>query len=78
MFVLSKLDDPATDEAQAAFWEGYGKRDESGNAAFRAAVYEALHIGNALGWAVREQDAGTLARGRRELPEAVARLTEAS
>jgi aminoglycoside phosphotransferase (APT) family kinase protein len=78
MFVLSKLDDPAMDEAQTAFWEGYGKRDESSSAAFRTAVYEALHIGNALGWAARERDAGTLARGRRELPEAVARLTEAS
>ncbi len=76
MFVLAKADDPALAEAQTRFWDGYGEQDYTAAAKFRAGVYEALHIGNALGWAAREQDADTLARGRRELPKVAARLAE--
>ena len=77
MFVLAKAEDEAPAPARASFWEGYGPVERSRGTNFRAGVYEAMYIGNALGWAAREQDTDTLARGRRELPQAVARLSEA-
>jgi aminoglycoside phosphotransferase (APT) family kinase protein len=74
LFVLAKLEDPAMAPAVDAFWEGYGEVDNSPAAGWRSALYEAMHIGNALAYAARAGDEGTVARGRAELPEAAARL----
>jgi aminoglycoside phosphotransferase (APT) family kinase protein len=74
LFILAKLEDPGLAPAVASFWDGYGALERSGGAAFRAGVYEALHIGTALAYAQREGDADTVARGRAELPAAAARL----
>ena len=76
LFVLSKLEAPALAAGAAAFWEGYGQPARTLGTRFRAALYEALHIGTAMAYAAREGDADTLARGRRELPEAAARLAD--
>ena len=67
MFVLANA--PADEMApfRASFWAGYGEMPASPGAAFRANVYAAMHIGNAMAWAVREKDEGTLARGRGDL-----------
>jgi hypothetical protein len=57
-----------------SFWAGYGELDRTPAAAFRADLYEALHIGRAMAWAAREGDEGMLGRGRRELPGVIKRL----
>lgn len=76
LFALGKSEDEQQAPWHASFWEGYGERDQSPRAAFRAGVYQALHIGAALARAAREQDEDTLARGRRELPEVLRRLAD--
>jgi aminoglycoside phosphotransferase (APT) family kinase protein len=77
MFVLAKAQDKALGPAFERFWAGYGARPTGGAAAFRADVYEAMHIGMALCGAARAGDGGTVARGQAELPEVVERLQRA-
>jgi aminoglycoside phosphotransferase (APT) family kinase protein len=76
LFVLAKLDAPALAPGVERFWDAYGPLERTRGATFRARLYEVLHIGTALAWAARERDQATLERGRRELPEAAARLAE--
>jgi len=67
MFVLAMS---ASSEAQPfhnAFWRGYGEVEQTAGTAFRKAVYEAMHIGSAMTWAVRNHDDDTVERGKRDL-----------
>jgi hypothetical protein len=73
MFVLAKGAVPETDYL-ARFWHGYGMRDQTPEAAFRQAIYEALHIGTALAWAARHDDGETFERGTADLKESVAEI----
>jgi hypothetical protein len=74
MFVLAKSEDPASAECYTRFWQAYGTPAQSRDAAFRNAVYEAMHIGVALVWAHRHDDDDTIARGTRDLQAVVAAL----
>jgi aminoglycoside phosphotransferase (APT) family kinase protein len=67
MFVLSKAAAPETDHLHSRFWQSYGARDQTPEAEFRQAIYEALHIGTALVWATHHDDKETLQRGADDL-----------
>jgi aminoglycoside phosphotransferase (APT) family kinase protein len=74
MFVLAKSATPETHRFHARFWRAYGQPEETPDTAFRRAAYEAMHIGTALAWATRHDDADTARRGTRDLRSAVQAL----
>jgi hypothetical protein len=74
MVVLAKAAEPAGVALHARFWRAYGIPVQTRDAAFRNAVYEAMHIGGALAWAHRHDDDDTIERGTRELRAVVQTL----
>lgn len=63
---------------RTAFQDSYGSVAGAPTptpAAFRGAVYRAMHIAASLSWAAREHHDDMLARGRRELPRVVDRIS---
>ncbi len=74
MFVLAMGARPETHQFHARFWQAYGEAEQTPEAAFRQAVYEAMHIGTAVVWASRHDDAETVQRGKRDLHTVVKRL----
>jgi len=74
MFVLAKSASPETQRVHECFWRGYGQVDEISGIAFRKAVYEAMHIGTALAWAIQNHDDDTVERGKRDLSLVAANL----
>ena len=69
MFVLAMSASPETQQFHERFWQAYGGRTQTAGTVFRIKVYEALHVGTALVWAIRHQDHDTVARGKRDLSE---------
>jgi aminoglycoside phosphotransferase (APT) family kinase protein len=68
MFIWARGDGAEMDEARRQFWQGYGQPEEIPGAAFRAAVYEAMHTGAAMIWA-KEHQPQSLQRGFGDLQE---------
>jgi aminoglycoside phosphotransferase (APT) family kinase protein len=68
MFIWARGDGAEMDEARSLFWQAYGQPEESGGAAFRARVYEAMHTGAALIWA-KEHYPEAIQRGLDDLQE---------
>jgi aminoglycoside phosphotransferase (APT) family kinase protein len=75
MFVLEKSASPDTQRFHDCFWQGYGQVDQTPNTEFCKTVYEAMHIGTALAWAVRAHDDDTVERGRYDLSVAATNLS---
>ena len=75
MFVLEKSTSPDTQRFHDCFWQGYGQVDQTPNIAFRKTIYEAMHVGTALAWAVRVHDDDTVERGRHDLSVAATNLS---
>lgn len=75
MFVLAMSASPEVQPFHDAFWRGYGELEQTPGAGFRKAVYEAMHIGSAMTWAVRNHDDDTVERGKRDLSHVAASLT---
>jgi aminoglycoside phosphotransferase (APT) family kinase protein len=75
MFVLAKAAKPETNHFHARFWQSYGRLEQTPETTFRQAVYEAMHIGTALVWATRHDDADTMKRGKCELRAVAKALT---
>jgi len=73
MFVLA-MAAPEARRCHARFWQAYGEPEQTPDRAYRQAVYEAMHIGTALAWAVHHDDDETIQRGKRDLRAAVKRL----
>ena len=76
MFVLAKSASPETQHFQEAFWRGYGQDEELPGTEFRKAVYEAMHIGIALEWAIRNHDDDTVKRGKNDLKTVATNLPD--
>jgi len=74
MFVLTMAAAPETQPVHERFWQAYGEVEHTPETAYRQAVYEAMHIGTALAWAVHHDDDETIQRGKRDLRAAVKRL----
>ena len=68
MFIWARGDGAEMDEARRQFWQAYGQPEEIPGAAFRAAVYEAMHTGAALIWA-KEHHPEAIQRGVDDLEE---------
>jgi aminoglycoside phosphotransferase (APT) family kinase protein len=73
MFVLA-MEAPENHPGHARFWQAYGAPEQRPEAAFRQAVYEAMHIGSAMAWANHHGDTDTVQRGKRDLREVLKRL----
>lgn len=58
----------------ARFWQAYGQSEQTFDADFRRAVYEAMHMGTAMAWASRHDDADTVQRGKRDLRAVLKKL----
>jgi aminoglycoside phosphotransferase (APT) family kinase protein len=76
MFVLAKSASPENRSLQDCFWRGYGEIEQRPGLEFRKAVYEAMHIGTALAWAIQNQDDGTVKRGKQDLKVVATRLPD--
>ena len=76
MFVLAKWSSPENRPFHDRFWRGYGEVEETPGTAFRQAVYEAMHVGTALEWAIRNHDDDTVERGKRDLSAVAANLMD--
>ena len=76
MFVLAKSASPETESLHDSFWRGYGEIEPTPGLEFRKAVYEAMHVGTALEWAIRNQDDDTVKRGRQDLKAVAASLPD--
>jgi len=64
MFILAHAD---SEEGHSHFWTAYGQPEKTPSAQFRASVYDAMNVGGAFVWAVRNQDEETVIRGRGDL-----------
>ena len=76
MFVLAKSASPETESLHDSFWRGYGELEQTPGLEFRKAVYEAMHVGTALEWAIRNHDDDTVKRGKQDLKAVAASLPE--
>ena len=74
MFVLAKSASAETQPMHDSFWRGYGELEQTPGLEFRKAVYEAMHVGTALEWAIRNQDDDTVKRGKQDLKAVAASL----
>ncbi len=66
MFILAHAEQ---EDGHSRFWQAYGKTENSPGARFRKTVYDGMHAGTALVWAVRHQDEGTVKRAYETLRE---------
>lgn len=71
MFILAHANG---EEGHSHFWKAYGQREETQSAQFRASVYDAMHAGTALVWAVEHQDEETVTRAKGTLSEVMEKL----
>ena len=68
MFCLSIRNGEAEwQERISAFYEGYGSLEKSATRQFRQEVYNAMHIGSSVVWAVRYGNREDIERGRQDL-----------
>lgn len=74
MFVLAKSASRETQPFHEAFWRSYGQDEELPGTEFRKVVYEAMHVGIALEWAIRNHDDDTVKRGKNDLHVVAANL----
>jgi aminoglycoside phosphotransferase (APT) family kinase protein len=76
MFVLAMSASPEVQSFHDAFWRGYGKIELTPDTSFRKTIYEAMHIGSAMSWAVRHHDDNTVERGKGDLRVVATRLRD--
>lgn len=66
MFILAHAE---KEEGHSHFWQAYGPPEDTQGAKFRGTVYDGMHAGTALVWAVRHRDEGTVERAKGTLQE---------
>lgn len=70
MFIWAYGDGREMEREQSHFWAGYGPRDESRNARFRAVLYHAIHLQWLMILSHRDGSEEGVARAQRELRQA--------
>lgn len=66
MFILAHAEE---EEGHAHFWQAYGKPEDTRGARCSKTVYDAMHAGTALVWAVRNHDEDTVQKAYGTLHE---------